>query len=315
MRVLVAAGRLGDHDGVDAAVLIGRAWHAVGADVAALGLAEAGPDWARAHDELGGNDDDLYLPVVGVEADAMLQTLAVLGVTGLPQHWSPGLDPAGFDVRAAVTMVSRLVARRGRLIGLSLAGQELQPLTGPLGMAGRRADLGLAERLGYDRALEEWAQSLRKAVEEAWPGPGGPDSGGATAAPLFTEGDEGFLPGRVPGSGAGGGAGCVIQAFGGRVRSGIEVLAEQARLEQSVANADLVVTSCDNFDVDHWGSPVTNFVTELANEKGCPVVVITRTNHTNEIGQRSVGVEAVHAIGDAAEVTAACAGFARTWIW
>ncbi|WP_285125577.1 hypothetical protein [Propionibacterium freudenreichii] len=44
-------------------------------------------------------------------------------------------------------------------------------------------------------------------------------------------------------------------------------------------------------------------------------MVIARTNHTYEIGQRSVGIEAVHAIGDDADVTSACGGFARSWIW
>ena len=310
MRALVAAGRIGDHDGVDAAVLIGRAWRSAGAHVAALGLAEPGADWARAHRALCPDDPAHYLSLTGHGPDAIVAAMASVGVCNLPRHWSPTVDMSAMDFDVALERQRQRRAHGVELVGICAADQTGQLLTGPLGLAGTRGDLGLAERLGLDRGLEHWAQGLRAAV-----GSGPTGQAPAGPGPGATGDDASGLPGRVPGSGAGGGAGAVVQAFGGTVRSGVDVLARAARLEQSIARADLVVTSCDVFDVDHWGSPVTDYVAALANKHEKPVVVIARTNHTYEIGQRSVGIEAVHAIGDDADVTSACGGFARSWIW
>lgn len=148
MRALVAAGRIGDHDGVDAAVLIGRAWRSAGAHVAALGLAEPGADWARAHRALCPDDPAHYLSLTGHGPDAIVAAMASVGVCNLPRHWSPTVDMSAMDFDVALERQRQRRAHGVELVGICAADQTGQLLTGPLGLAGARGDLGLAERLG-----------------------------------------------------------------------------------------------------------------------------------------------------------------------
>lgn len=307
MRVLVTAGRIADYDGVDTAVLIGRAWRQAGAQVAALGLADAGPDWARAHDALEVTDENDYVLLTGQNQDAILEALAALGAGKLPKRWLPDPDMSAWELARLSVLINSRIQHGHQLVGLCRRDELMLPLTGPTGLAGRRQDLALADRLQLDRALTNWVNALHDAVASP--------SRETDAVTKLQADDEPATPGRRPGSGAGGGAGSVIQTFGGQVRSALDVLAGLAKLETSIACADLVVSACDDFDADTWGGPVINYVAQLAEQQETPLVVVTRTNHTNQISQRQLAIQAVHAVGDAAEMTSACSGFAASWMW
>lgn len=295
MRVLIAPDRVGSRDGVDMAVLIGRAWREAGAQVAAVGLADAGLDWRRAHDVLSQDDPALYVSLLGTEPQAMIGLLVELGAKALPAHWAAADPVPDLDLSP---VSARLHARA--LIGLCEAEAGDHVLTGPNGLVGQRGELALKDRLALDRGLENWSRAVCAASSRVMP---------------ELELDPAVTAGRAPGSGAGGGAGMVVQALGGRVRPGVDVLAELAQLERSVAAADLVVTACDNFDAHYWGTAVTKHVVAAAVRNETPAVLIARTNGTNEMDQRNVDIQAVHAIGEADDVTSACRGFAASWVW
>lgn len=79
----------------------------------------------------------------------------------------------------------------------------------------------------------------------------------------------------MPGAGAAGGLGGGVVAFlGGRLRRGIEVVAEATRLEQRIVRADLAITAEGAIDAQtaHGKTPVG--VARLARKHGVPVVAL-----------------------------------------
>ncbi len=97
----------------------------------------------------------------------------------------------------------------------------------------------------------------------------------------------------TPGAGAAGGLGGGVMAFlGGRLRPGIEVVAEATRLEQRIVGASLVLTAEGAIDAQtvHGKTPVG--VARLAHRHGVPVVALA--------GRLGEGFENVYAHGIAA---------------
>ena len=276
---------------------VGRAWRTVGADVALVPLAEMGPGWQQAKENLAGPDNTLFIPLDGRDHDSgpmLLSFLSSGGPSTLVDAVGTGRAASGVDLLDVDRVRDHLAERP--LIGLCRSGEQDTVLAGAQGLAGRRVDLPLRERLALDRMLRAWADLLAASSSD----PSGPADGATLAA--------------TPGSGAGGGAGAVVQALGGRVLTGPQALGEIADLDRTIAAADLVVTCCEDFDVDAWGGPVVEYVVQRATAAGRPVVVITATNHVNLTGQRRNGVEAVHAIGTG-DITDACLTFAQSWFW
>lgn len=282
MRVLVAAGALGGLDAWRAGARIGRAWREAGAEVALVPLAEMGPDWRHAEENLAPGGNTLHVFLDGHDEDSGPVLLSFLG------GGVPGTLAGAVHAAPDLGWVRDHLAERP-LIGLCRSGEEDAVLTGMNGLTGQHPQWPLARRLVLDRMLADWA--------------------GILAAPA-----DGQELAATPGAGAGGGAGAVILALGGRVLTGPQALGELADIERTVAAADLVVTSCGHYDVDAWGGPVVEYVVGLAAAAGRPVVVITGENRTNLAGQRRNGVEAVHAVGDG-DITAGCRAFARSWFW
>ena len=297
MRVLVAAGAMAGFDAWRAGARIGGAWRSAGAEVALVPLAELGPSWRSAQENLAGSDNTLFVPLDGHDHDSGPMLLSFLAGGG-PSSLVDAVGTAGPDSRAQRLDLGTVRAHLAErpLVGLCRSGEQDAVLAGVRGLAGARTDLPLSRRLALDRMLVAWADLLA--------------SGGAapTAPP------DGAALAAAPGSGAGGGAGVVVLALGGRVLTGPEALGEIADLDRTIAAADLVVTGCDEFDVDVWGGPVVAHVVARANAAGRPVVVIARTNRTSLAGQREHGIEAVHAVGDG-DITDGCLSFARSWFW
>ncbi|WP_316669986.1 glycerate kinase [uncultured Propionibacterium sp.] len=294
MRVLVAAGAMAGFDAWRAGAGIGRAWREAGAEVALVPLAEMGPSWRHARENLAGPDDALFIPLDGHDHDSGPMLLSFLSGSG-PSTLAGAAGPARGARRLNTDGARARLAGRP-LVGLCRSGEQDAVLTGMYGLAGRRQDLPLPRRLALDRMLASWAELLASGSSD----PVAPAGGEALAA--------------MPGSGAGGGAGAVVLALGGRVLAGPEALGEVAGIDRTMAAADLVVTSCEDFDVDAWGGPVVDYVVRRAAAAGRPVVVITRMNRTSLVGQRRSGIEAVHAVGDG-DITDGCLAFARSWFW
>ncbi|RLP07971.1 glycerate kinase [Propionibacterium australiense] len=297
MRVLVAAGAMAGFDAWRAGARIGRAWREFGAEVALVPLAEIGSDWQQARENLAGPDNTLFIPLDGHDHDSGPMLWSFLNGGG-PSTLVDAVGTAGPASGAEALDIDRVrghLAERP-LIGLCRSGEQDAVLTGMLGLAGRREDLPLGQRLSLDRMLGAWAELLAAGGS----GPAAPADGPALAS--------------TPGSGAGGGAGAVVLALGGRVLTGPQALGEIADLDRTIAAADLVVTSCESFDVDAWGGPIVDYVAQRAAVAGRPVVVVSRTNHVNLAGQRANGIEAVHAIGDG-DIGDGCLALARSWFW
>ncbi len=77
-----------------------------------------------------------------------------------------------------------------------------------------------------------------------------------------------------PGTGAAGGAGYALRAWGARLVPGAPEVAELIRLEEAVASADLVVTGEGSFDGQSAAGKVPSFVAELASHHGVPVALV-----------------------------------------
>jgi glycerate kinase len=76
---------------------------------------------------------------------------------------------------------------------------------------------------------------------------------------------------EVPGAGAAGGLGAAFLALGARLRPGVEVVAEAARLETAVAGADLVLTGEGSLDAQTLAGKTPIGVADVAGRHGVPV--------------------------------------------
>ena len=63
-------------------------------------------------------------------------------------------------------------------------------------------------------------------------------------------------------------------AAGGRIESGFEVLAEQARLDEALEGADLVITGEGFLDVESFRGKVVGGVVGWAGQEGVPALVV-----------------------------------------
>jgi glycerate kinase len=79
----------------------------------------------------------------------------------------------------------------------------------------------------------------------------------------------------MPGAGAGGGIGAAMVVFlGGRLRPGIEIIAEAVGLEQAVRDADLVITGEGRIDGQSVSGKTPVGVARVAKRFGKPVIAI-----------------------------------------
>ena len=81
----------------------------------------------------------------------------------------------------------------------------------------------------------------------------------------------------MPGAGAGGGIAAAMVVFlGGRLRPGIEIIAEAVGLDQAVRDADLVITGEGRIDGQSVNGKTPVGVARVAKRHGKPVIAIDR---------------------------------------
>ncbi|MBN4927964.1 glycerate kinase [Hoyosella rhizosphaerae] len=102
------------------------------------------------------------------------------------------------------------------------------------------------------------------------------------------------------GSGAGGGLGAALLAMGAHRCSGAELVARNTGLDESLADADLIITGEGSFDEQSLNGKVVSVVARKASECGVPAIVIA--------GQVSVAPKHYKQLGvhDAYSVTSHC---------
>jgi glycerate 2-kinase len=172
--------------------------------------------------------------------------VGLLDATGAPV--GPGgqglLDLARIDTGGLDPAVRRL--------RVHVACDVDSPLTGPQGAAhvfGPQKGASPQDVLVLDRALAHLAAVIHR--------------------------DLGIDVRLVPGAGAAGGMGAGLVAFlGGRLRPGIDVVMEAARLQERLDRADLVITGEGTFDGSSLRGKVPSGVLEAAGAARVPALVL-----------------------------------------
>lgn len=102
--------------------------------------------------------------------------------------------------------------------------------------------------------------------------------------------------GNIPGAGAAGGMGAALCGYlDAELVSGIEAVLETAKFDEKIDGADLIITGEGRVDSQSASGKVVHGVTEYANNKQIPVVVVA--------GGVGDGVQAVYALGVKAIMT------------
>ncbi|WP_226037059.1 glycerate kinase [Aquibacillus saliphilus] len=80
---------------------------------------------------------------------------------------------------------------------------------------------------------------------------------------------------QVPGAGAAGGLGFALLTLGAKLESGAKLIADAMDLEQSIINADLVITGEGQSDEQTLFGKAPSYVASLANKHQVPVILIS----------------------------------------
>jgi glycerate kinase len=100
----------------------------------------------------------------------------------------------------------------------------------------------------------------------------------------------------MPGAGAGGGIGLAMVVFlGGRLRPGIEIIAEAVGLDQAVRDADLVITGEGRIDGQSVSGKTPVGVARVAKRHGKPVIAIGGGLARDAAAVHAHGIDAVFA--------------------
>lgn len=112
-----------------------------------------------------------------------------------------------------------------------------------------------------------------------------------------------------PGSGAAGGTGAGLTAWGAELTPGAPAVADALGLPHRVGHADLVVTGEGQFDDQSASGKVTGFVRHLAHAAGVPAAIVC-----GELVAEPSGFVAAVSLGDLAPDKAAAMAEAGWWI-
>lgn len=188
-----------------------------------------------------------------------------------------------------------LAALRARLGGVDLVAACVGdlPLLGPRGVL---ADVpGLPDVQGRGSAGGAQATGARYVAELARVVRGVPGTrvalpvlgGAASPVPVPT--------GHTPRSGAGGGIAVAVEALGGRLLPGVEVMADAVGLPGEVVAAELVVVAASALDGDELHDGVAGVVGRAAREAGVPVVVLAGRVEASRRELAAAGVAGAYA--------------------
>lgn len=170
----------------------------------------------------------------------------------------PPDDRAHLDASLAGAAREVLRDHRVRLVAAYDTAIPLLGLTGAAAAA--QVSLGLDPYVAQDAEawMSQWAQHLQQVL------PGRTD--------LLTGSAHRYD--RVPGAGAGGGAGFALAALGAELRPASEVVAEATALGEAVLAADLVVTGTMIFDWQQLTDSVVMQVGSQAQSRARPALVL-----------------------------------------
>lgn len=310
-RVVVATDRIGDVSSREVGVALARGI-AEYAQVAVVPLAAGGTDLAVAFAALVGAAPEVH-------DDRWLVRTPGRILLGLRQPsgpaWAPDATTSDFgdwivatvtDEAEVILDLTGLTAQDGgagllerarasltgrRLRGLVAEDELALPATGIGGGLARRAfaaRIDVAELLGADAALAAWASDLGPGLDVA------------------------------PGGGAAGTTGIAVLALGGELISTTQFCHHEARLDRTLAAADLVVTGCTALSAVDRGGPIVAAVAGWAEEAQRPCVLFTTGAGLARRELRTMGIEAAHLLASANpsedDLRAAGARIAAGWV-
>lgn len=139
----------------------------------------------------------------------------------------------------------------------------------------------------------------------------------ARALPLLEGGGslraETLGPGRLPGSGAGGGAAAIIAAIGGRILHTGDVLAAATGLREAVAGADLIITLEPELHSPQLSESLLSTVTQAAARVGVPVVGLGCESSLSGYERAEWGLHGQFIAAEGVTLRQAGQRIARTW--
>lgn len=179
--------------------------------------------------------------------------------------------------RGMVDELGGLDAARQRLAGTELvAAWDVEyPLLGPWGAArvfGPQKGADADTVVELEHRLSEWGAQLDAAA--------------------------GREISAEQGAGAAGGIGAALLGLGGRCESGAAIIAEQTRLADEIAAADIVVTGEGRFDEQSMHGKVIGALVATARSRETPVLVLAGQVCLDGAAQQAAGILAAFAIAD-----------------
>lgn len=186
-----------------------------------------------------------------------------------------------------------LAGLRARLGGVDLVAACVGdlPLLGPRGVL---ADVpGVPDVQGQGSIGRAQAAGARYVAELARVVRGVP--GTRVALPVLGGAASPVPTGHTPRSGAGGGIAVAVEALGGRLLPGVEVMADAVGLAGEVVAAELVVVAVTALDGDELHDGVAGVVGRAAREAGVPVVVLAGRVEASRRELAAAGVAGAYA--------------------
>ncbi|MDC4232933.1 glycerate kinase [Actinomyces sp. B33] len=199
------------------------------------------------------------------------------------------------DLTEAIEEGRRVLAGRD----LVAAASTRRPLLGLDSVMAVGVDLG--PRSAQDREL---TAALTRAFSRLAP----------VRAPLGVIGSSDPGPGRIPGSGAGGGAAAMIRALGGRIIPTGDLLASQTRLTRELDGADLVIVLEPRLTSPDLAEAALDSATGAAAARALPVVAVGVSSTLSPHERAEWGLHGVMTTEGARPLFDIGARLARTWI-
>jgi glycerate kinase len=202
------------------------------------------------------------------------------------------VDLAGLDPRLAQ-------------VRLVLAADVKSPLLGPTGAAavfGPQKGASPADVTLLEDALRTWAVAVARAVAER-PGavPPSPDRPALEHRPRSDGGrsTDGPELGHRPGTGAAGGVGfALLGVLGAHRRTGVDVVLDLVRLEDSLRGADLLVTGEGTLDEQTLVGKAVSGVARRGRAYGIPVVAVCGRLRLDSSGLATLGLRAAYPLSE-----------------
>ena len=217
------------------------------------------------------------------------------GFTGRP------LPPAALPLAERLEAVAQLIAEGERALAkrdLIAAASTSRPLLGLDSVLA--VDVDLEARPYQDRDLSlVLARLLARAPSRS--------------LPLLDASSEAAAPGRMPGSGLGGGAGAMIAAIGGRIVDAAAFLAASAPLSDAVEGCDLALVLEPDLHSPRLAEAMLDTLTRAASQAAIPVVGVGESSSLSGHERAEWGLHGQFVTEGRVDLEEAGSRIARTW--